>query len=180
MKIIESVKEYIKGFESLRLVAYKCPGNVWTLGYGTTVLPSGERVKSGMTCSKIEAILYLEHDIVIVENQVSLVLSNVVLNQYQFSSLVSLVYNIGIGNFNKSKVKKFLLLGDYFHAAENFINHRFAWSEKKQKYVELNGLINRRKKEIEIFNTADELKKLITLIDALKAKLELLLEKKYK
>jgi len=28
--------DLIKHFEGLRLTAYKCPADVWTIGYGTT------------------------------------------------------------------------------------------------------------------------------------------------
>ena len=47
--------ELIKKYEGCRLTAYKCPAGVWTIGYGTTVYPSGKPVKSGDKCTKAEA-----------------------------------------------------------------------------------------------------------------------------
>ena len=40
----------IKEFEGLRLKAYKCPGGVWTIGYGHTT-----GVKPGMVITEAQA-----------------------------------------------------------------------------------------------------------------------------
>ena len=37
----------IKKYEGCKLTAYKCPAGVWTIGWGSTIYPSGQPVKSG-------------------------------------------------------------------------------------------------------------------------------------
>ena len=51
--------DIIKKYEGCRLSAYKCPAQVWTVGYGTTVYPDGTKVKEGdtITQEKAEALL---------------------------------------------------------------------------------------------------------------------------
>ena len=51
--------DIIKKYEGLSLKAYKCPAGVWTIGYGTTVYPDGQKVKEGdvITKTKAEALL---------------------------------------------------------------------------------------------------------------------------
>lgn len=67
--------------------------------------------------------------------------------QHQFDMLVSLCYNIGISNFEKSSVKK-ILLGQ----KANYNTLEEAWlAFNKQKGRFIQGIMNRRKKEYEIF-----------------------------
>ena len=47
MKTSHKGIDLIKEFEGLRLKAYKCPGGVWTIGYGHTA-----GVKPGMVISE--------------------------------------------------------------------------------------------------------------------------------
>ena len=85
----------IKEFEGLRLKAYKCPGGVWTIGYGHTA-----GVKPGMVITEAQAEEYLKADLIAFERYLNGL--GLVLNQNQFDALVSFIYNIGIGNFQKS------------------------------------------------------------------------------
>ena len=52
------ILDLIKHFEGLRLEAYKCPGNTYTIGYGHT----GEDVYPGMTITEKQAEEYLIED----------------------------------------------------------------------------------------------------------------------
>ena len=53
--------DLIKEFEGLRLTAYKCSADVWTIGYGTTARAGvGIVPEAGMTITKAEADYYLE------------------------------------------------------------------------------------------------------------------------
>jgi len=85
----------IKEFEGLRLKAYKCPGGVWTIGYGHTA-----GVRPGMVITEAQAEEFLKEDLFSCENAVNN--QKLSINQNQFDALVSLIYNIGIGNFQKS------------------------------------------------------------------------------
>lgn len=95
MKASQNAYDIIKKYEGLRLEAYRCPAGVLTIGYGHT-----KGVKEGMKINRAEADIYLVSDVAGSERFLdSLGLS---LNQNQFDALVSLIFNIGIGNFSRS------------------------------------------------------------------------------
>jgi lysozyme len=128
-----------KGFEGFSSKAYYCPAGKLTIGHGTT---SG--VRAGMTVTKEEAHALLLKDLRRVEAAIS-ELVTVHLSQEQFDALVSLVYNIGEGNFRKSTLLKRLNEGKYRDAAVQFT--RWVHAGKKK----LPGLVARRKAEKELF-----------------------------
>ena len=129
----------IKEFEGLRLKAYKCPGGVWTIGYGHTT-----GVKPGMVISEEQAEHFLKEDLLIFENAVNN--QNLSINQNQFDALVSLIYNIGIGNFKKST----LLLKVRIDPGDNSIMDEFLrWVYSKGRV--LPGLQRRRLAEVKLY-----------------------------
>ena len=107
MKINETGLALIKSFEGLRLKAYKCPAGVWTVGYGHT----GGDVKAGMIITEEEAEELLRQDLERFEEGVEN-LVEVELNENQFCALVSLAYNIGLGNFKRSTLLKLINKGN--------------------------------------------------------------------
>lgn len=131
--------ELIKKYEGLELDAYLCPAGVWTIGYGHT----GD-VKPSQTCSKEEAIGWLKEDVKWAERAVQ-ELSEVFLTQSQFDALVSLVFNIGRGNFASSTLLRKLNAEDYEGAADEFPKWRKAGGKV------LRGLELRRAEEREMF-----------------------------
>lgn len=129
----------IRQHEGLRLEAYKCPGDVWTIGYGHTL-----DVKEGDKITESQAIKLLLQDVERAEMAVNrLVL--VELNQNQFDALVSLAFNIGAGAFKRSTLLKRLNEGNYLAAAAEFKK----WRKGGGKV--LPGLVKRRKEESELF-----------------------------
>lgn len=92
-------KRLIKTFEGYRDTAYLCPAGVWTIGWGHT-----DGVKEGDTCTEAQAEAYLTQDLKTAEKTVTA--TGLVLTQVQFDALVSLVYNIGSGNFSSSTLLK--------------------------------------------------------------------------
>lgn len=95
-------KNLIKQFEGLRLNAYYDSAGVLTIGYGHT----GSDVKAGMTITQAKADELFNADIRKFELGVSSYLIGVKTTQAQFDALVSLAYNIGLGNFSKSTLLK--------------------------------------------------------------------------
>lgn len=139
MKTSQKGIDLIKKFEGCQLKAYKCPAGVWTIGYGHT---SG--VRKGMTITQIDANEFLALDIQKTEKQVSN-LVKVPLKQGQFDALVSFVYNVGIGAFSTSTMLRLLSFKKYKEVANEF--ERWVYADKEI----LQGLINRRKAEKELF-----------------------------
>lgn len=139
----------IKGYEKLRLTAYAATEEerakgIWTIGWGHTA-----GVKEGDTCTAEEADQFLLSDLEKAEGGVySLVRTP--LNQNQYDALVSLVFNIGRGNFAASTILKRLNLGDYAGAAQEFKK----WNKQAGKV--LGGLTKRRAEEEALFNKPSE------------------------
>ena len=133
----------IKEFEGLRLKAYECPGGVWTIGYGHTA-----GVKPGMTITEEQAEQFLKEDLIVFEKAVNN--QNLSINQNQFDALISLIYNIGIGNFQKST----LLRKARVNPDDNSIMDEFLkWVYSKGRV--LPGLQRRRLAEMKLYFSND-------------------------
>lgn len=114
-KTSESGINLIKKHEGLRLLAYLCPANVWTIGYGHT-----GGVKKGERITEEQAEQYLRADLAKAEMIVNTEAPWI--NQNQFDALVSFVFNVGGGNFRKSTLLRLLkdkqpkeVVGNQFH-----------------------------------------------------------------
>lgn len=103
--VSDEAKKWIKAWEGCRLTAYRCPGGVCTIGYGHT----GNDVQEGMRITAEEADRLFDVDVAKHESLADGVLQRhgvSALNQNQRDAVVSLVYNIGIGNFERSTLLK--------------------------------------------------------------------------
>ena len=133
----------IKEFEGLRLKAYKCPGGVWTIGYGHTA-----GVKSGMVITEAQAEEYLKADLIVFERYLNGL--GLALNQNQFDALVSFIYNVGTGNFSNST----LLRKVRANPQDNSIMDEFLrWVYSKGRV--LPGLQRRRLAEMKLYFSND-------------------------
>lgn len=144
MSISQNGINLLSSFEGCELTAYLCPANVWTIGFGTTVYPSGMKVKKSDTCTLEQAKQLKAQDLKRFEKTVNN-LVKASLTQNQFDALVSLVYNIGPSAFEKSTLLKKLNAGDYQGAADQFI----VWNKSGGKVLQ--GLVDRRTKERKLF-----------------------------
>lgn len=79
-------------------------------------------------------------------------LVTVPLNKNQLYALTSWVFNFGSGNLKTSTLLRKLNEGDYKGASEQF--ERWNKMRVNEELVVSEGLVNRRKKEIELFNKA--------------------------
>jgi len=140
LRINDAGLQIIKDSEGLRLEAYNLGGQ-WLIGYGHS-----RTARSGMTISEAQAEALLREDIRDAEDGVrTRVLVSV--NENQFSAMVSLAYNLGVGGFGRSTVLEALNAGDYDGAADAFLNHNTAGG----KVIE--HLTHRREKERALFLT---------------------------
>lgn len=101
MKISEKGINFLIQEEGERLKAYKCAAGVWTIGVGHT----GADVKEGLIITKEKSRELLKSDLSRFERAVNTYIK-VPLEQHQFDALVSLAFNIGVGNFSKSTLVK--------------------------------------------------------------------------
>lgn len=135
--------ELIRHYEGFRPKAYKCPAGVWTIGYGSTFYANGKKVREGDTITEQDARLLLSLVVSEFSAQVKKLLK-VELKDNPFSAVVSLAYNIGMGNFKSSTLLKKLNTNDS-SAAEEFLK----WTRAGGKV--LPGLVARRHAERLLF-----------------------------
>lgn len=146
MNLSERGLELIKSFEGYHTklpngdcIAYRCPANVLTIGYGCT-----KGVREGMIWTEAQAKAALAKELATHESAVMRLVS-VDLNQNQFDALVSFAYNCGNGALEKSTLLKKLNAGDYPGAQAEFMK----WNKAAGKV--LRGLSIRRAKEAALF-----------------------------
>lgn len=140
MKTSQEGINLIKKFEGCKLIAYKCPAGVWTIGYGHT-----GGVKQGQKITQTQAEKYLKDDLTKYEKGVES-LVKVTLNQNQFNALVSFAYNCGLGALKTSTLLKKLNKKDYKGAS----NELLRWNKASGRVLE--GLKARRKAEKALFD----------------------------
>lgn len=127
------------------LTAYRCPADVWTIGYGHTGLTHKDgTVKAGRVITVQEAEDLLRHDLSVFAAGVD-ELAKVELNQDQFDALVSFAFNVGLGALKSSTLLRKLNAGDYDGAAGQFPQ----WNKGGGKV--LAGLTRRRASERNLF-----------------------------
>lgn len=133
--------DLIKEFEDYSERVYMCAGGKYTIGYGHT-----RGVQVGDTCTKEQAEKYLREDLKDAEEAV-LALVTVPLTQNQFDALVSLVFNIGSGNFYDSTIRRVINL-----KISDIEEYRRAWMMwVKSRGKVLKGLVRRRELEFKLF-----------------------------
>lgn len=135
--------DLIKQWEGRYLKAYHGaadrPG-LLTIGYGHTDAAGPPKVYAGMKITEAEAETILKNDLSKVEEAVER-LVKVKLNDHQFATLVSFVFNVGEGNFRKSTLLKKLNAKDYDAVPSELMK----WTMANGKRVQ--GLANRRAAE---------------------------------
>ena len=152
------------------LTAYDLGDGAYTIGYGHAVfkdpsrgdnggkydfLPKYNKIIPGKTkISPKQAEILLKDDIKIAEAGLNKILNdwenqgiNPQINQKMYDSMISMIFNMGIGNFRKSEFIQMVKRGDFDSASQeikNISSHMF------RKYP---GLKVRREKESELFSS---------------------------
>lgn len=139
MKISDMGLELIKSFEGLKLEAYKAVSTekYFTIGYGHY----GADVKAGMKITTEQADEYLKKDVEKFEDKVNKY-SKYNFNQNQFDALVSFAYNIG--NIDQLTAKGTRTIAEISSHITLYV---------KSGGKTLAGLVKRRAKEKELFDT---------------------------
>lgn len=146
MQITQDAIDLMHKYEGLRLDAYLCPAKVWTIGYGNTFYENGTKVKQGDKITNQRANELFNN---IVEQRFATPLRTLLkakINNNQFSALVCLAYNIGIGAVGKSTLLRLV------NANPNDANIRaqfMRWNRAGGKV--LRGLTLRREAEANLY-----------------------------
>lgn len=136
----------IKRFESCSLTPYRDGGGVLSIGWGHT----GQDVMPGLLWTQEQADAAFLNDLYVRAEEPVWRLVTYELDENQYSSIVSLCYNIGAGNFAASSVLKIINDGDF----EDVPDHIILWDKDHKGKIE-QGLITRRAAEVELWNTLE-------------------------
>ncbi|MFJ1253432.1 lysozyme [Cupriavidus sp. CuC1] len=141
---LELLVTLIMRFEGCRLTAYQDVAGIWTIGYGETL-----GVKEGMVWTQAQA-----------ESVLRMRVAQFLLGVYHRAPMLwlepperaaacgSLAYNIGLGAFNASTVKRKTNDGEWQAAANAFL----LWNKAGGRVV--NGLTIRRRAERGVYLSA--------------------------
>jgi lysozyme len=154
-------------FEGYRNKPYKCSAKIWTVGWGHAMYADQLRLPNVRTetytgmirddyqlkpednrvWSKEELVKIFKNDLASFERGVLRLVPGVVGRQGSFDALVSISFNFGLGNLQRSTIRMKANRGDWEGAAEAFR----AWTKGGGKV--LPGLVKRREAEIALFLT---------------------------
>ena len=143
MRISEEGKDLIKLFEGVRLKAYKCSAGVPTIGYGNTYYPNGDKVKMGDVIT-LEQARDLFDDLIVRYERIVESKLKVDVKQNEFDALVSHTYNTG----GSSTLFKLVNMKADKEKIKNWFTTKYITANGKR----LQGLVNRRLKEWELYN----------------------------
>jgi lysozyme len=133
-------------FVGYKAKSYLCPAGVVTIGFGSTMYQDGRKIKLGDTINEDQGNQLLMWEL---KNK-SISLHGLNLNQNQFDSCLSFIYNVGIGAFTKSTLRKKILL----NPNDPSIKLEFMkWNKATVggKLTVLKGLTRRRTAEAELY-----------------------------
>ena len=138
MRISETGKNLIKSFEGLRLQAYKVHKGekYYTIGYGHY----GKDVTKNMVITEGQANVLFDQDIQKYVNAVNNCKLAFTPNQNQFDALVSFCYNLGVN-----------IMDDFIAMSSKQVANEMLLYVNSGG-VRLEGLVKRRKAEVELFN----------------------------
>ena len=168
MKLSKAGADLMHRYEGCRNRPYLCPAHIWTIGYGHVLYQEQIRLPmvrvegyTGMirkemplksednrVWSKEEIDQLFADDISSFERGVLRLVPSVVGRQGSFDALVSISFNFGLGNLQRSTIRIKANRGDWDGAADAFR----VWTKGGGKV--LPGLVKRREAEIALFLTA--------------------------
>ncbi len=166
MKLSKAGEDLMHKYEGFRSRPYLCPAHIWTIGYGHVLyqqqikLPvvrvEGKETpmirkemplkpEDNRVWTKTEIDELFRDDVASFERGVLRLVPGVVGRQGSFDALVSISFNFGLGNLQRSTIRMRANRGDWDGAADAFR----VWTKGGGKV--LPGLVKRREAEIALF-----------------------------
>lgn len=137
--------ELIKSFEGCKLKAYQDQGGIWTVGWGCT----GPGIGPGTEWTQAQADSELAQRVDHTRQQV-VNMTKVELTPNQLAAITCFAYNVGLGAYYRSNVRRYLSGGFNDEAMQSLLN----WCHVGGK--EVPGLLRRRQAEKALFTTPDD------------------------
>jgi lysozyme len=132
--------EFIKQWYAISLTAYKNSDDIWTIGYGHT-----SRVKLEDIITQAQADAFLKQDLFQASRAI-IRLTDMHLNDFQYTALLSLVFNISIGAYQRSTLRQVINRGKLSKIKGEFIK----WSKDHLGHTQ-KSLLKRRRAEARWF-----------------------------
>lgn len=146
MSVSQNGLKLIECFEGFSPTPYQDVGGTWTIGFGFTYDPNGNRITASTAPITVqEANVWLE---TIVVNFVDGIMSALTkpINQNQLDALTSFAYNLGVGTFEQSSICAKINAGQPVLETD-FTQYSFVNGVQSQ------GLVSRRQKEFALFSS---------------------------
>jgi lysozyme len=166
VKLSKAGEDLMHKYEGFRSRPYLCPAHIWTIGYGHVLYQEQIRLpvvrvegketpmirkemplkpEDNRVWTKTEIDELFRADVGTFERGVLRLVPGVVGRQGSFDALVSISFNFGLGNLQRSTIRMRANRGDWEGAAEAFR----VWTKGGGKV--LPGLVKRREAEIALF-----------------------------
>ena len=166
MKLSKAGEDLMHRYEGFRSRPYLCPAHIWTIGYGHVLYQEQIRLpvvrvegkatpmirkemplkpEDNRVWTKTEIDELFRTDVRTFERGVLRLVPGVVGRQGSFDALVSISFNFGLGNLQRSTIRMRANRGEWQGAAEAFR----VWNKGGGKV--LPGLVKRREAEIALF-----------------------------
>ena len=166
MKLSKAGEDLMHRYEGFRSRPYLCPAHIWTIGYGHVLYQEQIRLpvarvegketpmirkemplkpEDNRVWTKTEIDELFRTDVRTFERGVLRLVPGVVGRQGAFDALVSISFNFGLGNLQRSTIRMRANRGEWEGAAEAFR----VWTKGGGKV--LPGLVKRREAEIALF-----------------------------
>jgi len=166
VKLSKAGEDLMHKYEGFRSRPYLCPAHIWTIGYGHVLYQEQIRLpvvrvegketpmirkefplkpEDNRVWTKTEIDELFRTDVGTFERGVLRLVPGVVGRQGSFDALVSISFNFGLGNLQRSTIRMRANRGDWQGAAEAFR----VWTKGGGKV--LPGLVKRREAEIALF-----------------------------
>ncbi len=129
--------DLIRRFEGCKLVAYKCPAGIDTIGWGAT----GADIKPGLRWTQQQADARMIQDAMVARTGTQVMVPN--LDGDALDAIADFAFNLGLTRLKGSTLRKRLLAGDRAGA----IIELMKWTRGGGRV--LPGLVLRRKAEVE-------------------------------
>lgn len=161
MKLSKAGADLMHRYEGFRNKPYLCPAHIWTIGYGHVLYQEQIRLpmvrkegynglirkefplnrEDNRVWTKEEINALFDQDVATFERGVLRLVPSSVGSQGRFDALVSISFNFGLGNLQRSSIRMRANRGDHEGAADAFM----LWTKGGGRV--LPGLVRRRQDE---------------------------------
>lgn len=142
MNALELADQIARLFEGFKPKPYRCPANVATIGFGTTIYPTGRKVMMADPPIDVPtAETYLSYEMKKAIRSTIKYCPILLTDEKRLAAIADFVYNLGAGNLQSSTLRRKINQQDWPEVRKQLMR----WTRGGGRV--LNGLVKRRKVE---------------------------------